>query len=145
MVDGMASRHLTLRLNADTLDKLDAESRRAGQTRSELARTLLEEGLRMEAHPGIVFRPGPAGRRPGLASGPDVWEIARVFRDARDRGEDIIEEAAELTGLTPDQIRTAIRYYVAYPEEIDSWISRVDAEAEEAEAVWRREQEYLTP
>lgn len=27
----------------------------------------------MDEHPGIVFRSGPAGRRAGLAGGPDIW------------------------------------------------------------------------
>jgi hypothetical protein len=52
-----------------------------GETRSQLALRLIDEGLRMDAHPGIVFRPGPAGRRPGLMAGPDVWEVARVLRE----------------------------------------------------------------
>ncbi|RIK35567.1 MAG: hypothetical protein DCC58_20330, partial [Chloroflexi bacterium] len=52
----------------------------AGTTRSHLARKLLDEGLRMQAHPGVVFRSRPAGRRAGLALGPDIWEVARVFR-----------------------------------------------------------------
>jgi hypothetical protein len=29
----------------------------------------------MNAHPGIVCRDGPAGRRPGVVGGPDVWEV----------------------------------------------------------------------
>ena len=67
----MASRHLSVRLPEDALDHLDAESRRSGASRSELAKTLIEEGLRMREHPGVVFRPGPAGRRAALADGPD--------------------------------------------------------------------------
>ncbi len=63
----MSSKHLSVRLEQDTLERLDAESRRTGQSRSQLAKTLLDEGLRMETHPGIVFRSGPAGRRPALA------------------------------------------------------------------------------
>jgi hypothetical protein len=30
------------------------------------ARTLIDEGLRRERHPGIVFREGPAGRRAAI-------------------------------------------------------------------------------
>jgi hypothetical protein len=53
--------HLSLCLEADTLERLDAESRQIGVSRSQLVKTLLEEGLRLAAHPGIVFRSGPAG------------------------------------------------------------------------------------
>lgn len=72
MKAAMPTRYLSLRIGEETFHWLEAESRRTGKTRSALARMLLEEGRRREAHPGIVFRPGPGGRRPGLAGGPDV-------------------------------------------------------------------------
>jgi hypothetical protein len=137
----MPSRHISIRLDGGTFDRLDEQSRRTGRSRSEIAKTLLEEGLRMEAHPGIVFRSGPAGRRPGLAGGPDVWEIARVLRDQR--GEDSLRETAALTGLSDQQVRTAARYYAEHQDEIDAWIRRVDEEADHLETAWRREQSLL--
>jgi hypothetical protein len=135
----MASRHLSLRLERQTFDRLDAQSRRVGQTRSQVAKTLLEEGLRMESHPGIVFRSGPAGRRAGLVGGPDVWEVVRAFRS----GEASMENTAVLTGLSVEQVRTALRYYADHRDEIDDWLARVDEEASRAEAAWRAEQDLL--
>ena len=102
---------------------------------------LLDEGLRMQDHPGIVFRSGPAGRRPALADGPDVWEVARVVRETREG--DALAQVAELTGLTTEQVRIAIGYYADYGAEIDAWIERVDEEADRAEAAWRRSQAVL--
>lgn len=32
----------------------------------------------------IDFRSGPAGRRPGLVGGPDVWEVVAVYRSFSD-------------------------------------------------------------
>lgn len=144
----MPSRHLSLRLETGILDRLDAESRRSGQTRSQLAKTLLDEGLRMAAHPGVVFRDGPAGRRPCLAGGPDVWEVARVLRSGRAEGDGIEGEAAlrlaaERTALSLVQVRTALRYYAAYSDEIDGWLSLVDEEADRAEEGWEGEQRLL--
>lgn len=139
----MPSRHLSLRLESDTYRRLAAESQRAGQSRSQVAKTLLDEGLRMEAHPGIVFRPGPAGRRPGLAGGPDLWEVIRVFEGVDARGEEALRITAERTGLTLEQVRIAVRYYAEYRDEIDDWIRRLDDEADRAEAAWRREQDLL--
>ncbi len=139
----MPSRHLSLRLPSETIDRLDRQSRLTGQNRSEVAKTLLEEGLRMEAHPGIVFRPGPAGRRPGLSDGPDVWEVARVLREVLTDEPDPVAATAELTELRPDQIRTVLGYYAEYRTEIDDWIQRVDDYADAAEAAWRREQALL--
>lgn|GEM_PF-292681 len=134
----MPSRHLSLRLDADTFDRLEEQSRQTKQPRSQVAKVLLDEGLRMDAHPGILFRSGPAGRRPGLAGGPDVWEIARVFQSLPERGEEALRRTAELTGLVPEQVRVALRYYADYPDEIDEWIRRVDAEATRAEDAWQR-------
>ncbi len=93
----------------------------------------------MERHPGIVFRSGPAGRRAGLMSGPDVWEVVRAAVGNENTREDI----AERTGLTPEKVGVALRYYAEYSDEIGAWIRRVDEEAERAEADWRRERELL--
>jgi hypothetical protein len=139
----MASRHLTLRIDETTLERLEKESRFAGTTRSQLARDLLEEGLRMQIHPGIIFRSGPAGRRARLALGPDVWEVAQVFRQLEGSGEALIKQTAVLTGLDVRQVQVALRYYAEYQDEIDVWIQTVNEEADRAEATWRREQALL--
>lgn len=135
------SRHLSLRLDADTFERLAAESRRAGQVPSRLARIILEEGLRMQGHPGIVFRSGPAGRRAGLAGGPDIWEVVRVYRGVEAPGEVALQRTAELMALSPDGVRIAIGYYADHSVEIDDWIRHVDEDADQAEAAWRREQD----
>ena len=93
----------------------------------------------MERHPGIVFRSGPAGRRAGLMSGPDVWEVVRVALGDAKTPEDI----AELSGLTVEQVSVALRYYAEHRDEIESWLRMVDEEAERAETEWRLQQELL--
>lgn len=141
--NSVKSRHVTLRMEMDSFDRLDQQSRRTGQTRSQLAKTLLDEGLRMEAHPGIMFRSGPAGRRAGLAAGPDVWEIARVLRELRGEPDDVVKETARLMGLHADQVWRALHYYAEFRDEIDAWIQANEDEAERAEAAWRRERAIL--
>ena len=74
------SQHLSVRIGDDVFAQLEAQSRRSGQSRSAVAKQLLEEGLRMEQHPRIVFRSGPGGRRAGLIDGPDVWEIVSAVQ-----------------------------------------------------------------
>jgi hypothetical protein len=133
----MASKHLTLRLPPETLAELDKRSRRVGRTRSELARTLLEEGLRMQAHPRIIFRDGPAGRRPGLVDGCDVWEIASVLRDYEGDLEQKKQFTMESMALRRDQVDVVWSYYVEYRDEIDEWIRLNDEESAIAEAAWR--------
>ena len=137
------SRHLSVRVGEDVFEQLEAQSRRSGQSRSAVAKQLLEEGLRMEQHPRIVFRSGPGGRRAGLIGGPDVWEVVGALRGAEVGDADSRASIGERTGLTADQMGAALRYYADYTDEIGDWIRRVEEEAERAEARWRREQALL--
>ncbi len=137
------SRHLSVRVGDDLFEQLEAQSRRSGQTRSAVAKQLLEEGLRMEQHPGIAFRSGPGGRRAGLIGGPDVWEVVGALRGADGGDADSLASIGERTGLTADQVGAALRYYADYSDEVADWIRRVEEEAERAETRWRREQELL--
>lgn len=139
----MATQHLSIRVPVATIERLDAQSRRTGTTRSQLAKMLLEEGLRMAAHPGIVFRDGPTGRRAGLANGPDIWEIISALRGVDCTDDRAIEQLAELISPAPWQIRLALDYYADYPDEIDARIRLNDEEAERGEAAWLREQELV--
>lgn len=139
----MTTSHLSLRIDETTLERMDSEGRRTQRSRSEVAKTLLEEGLRMGEHPGIMFRAGPAGRRAGLMGGPDVWEVVRAFQTQPAAGEPGIHQTAEAMDLDHQAVRTALRYYAAFQSEVDAWIQRVDDEAARAEAAWHREQQAL--
>ncbi len=125
------------------LERLDRRSELAGTNKSRLAERYVDEGTRMDEHPGIVFRGGPTGRRAALMGGPDVWEAMATLKGGEVRGEKAIAATAELLNLTDLQVRTAVRYYSDYPEEIDERIRRNVEEADAAEAAWRREQAAL--
>lgn len=126
-----AGTHVSFRIRPDLRERLDrAAARSPGESRSALASRLIDEGLRLDAHPGLVFRSGPAGRRPGLNGGPDIWEVARVL-GAHGTGEPGIVATAELSGLALHQVRVVARYYQEFAAEVDAWIARVDAEADE--------------
>lgn len=126
--------------------QLSAEIERrsaCGAHRSELINQFAVEGMRIDSHPGIVFRDGPAGRRPGLFGGPDVWEVARVLREIEPRGEGAIDATTETMGLARAQVSAALGYYVDYRDEIDAWIDMVDAESDALEQAWRHRSEVL--
>jgi hypothetical protein len=139
----MQAHDLTIHVDDEMRERLNRQSRYMNQPPEEVARILLEEGLRMEEHPGIAFRPGPTGRRPALRCGPDIWEVIRVFNQLESRGEDRIRELATIANLDPSEVRAAIRYYAQYPDEIDTRIQWNEREAERAEAAWLREQAVL--
>jgi hypothetical protein len=139
-----AAANLTIRMDRETLARLEARRRRGGESKARLAQRYIVEGMEMEDHPGIVFRDGPGGRRPGVASGPDVWQVIGVLKGSGRKREAAIRHAAEWLSIRPDHVRAAVSYYGQHQREIDEWIRRNDEEAEAAEAAWRREQELLT-
>src|SRR5258708_1948009 len=119
-----------------------------GMSLSSAANRLVDEALRMTEHPGIVFRPGPTGRRAGLVGGPDVWEVVRSVKSARPSEpalpkDDLLTLLAENTGIPVRLIRVAIRYWASYPIEIDAEIAAAEAAEEAAENAWRRERQLL--
>lgn len=119
-----------------TLAKLEQRAKFAGIPKTALADRYVEEGLAMDAYPGIVFRDGPAGRRPGLAGGPDVWEVIQVFMD-EDRD---VKGTAEYLSLRAGLVEAAAAYYADHREQIDDWIETNRGMMDEAEATFRRRQ-----
>jgi len=130
----------TLRMRQDTRAALERQAEKTRVPKTALAERYVEEGLRMDAHPGIVFRDGPAGRRAGLASGPDVWEVIMVFLD---EGRSV-EGTAENLELSVRLVNAAVGYYADFREEIDDRIESNRKAAEEAEAAWRRRQALVS-
>ncbi len=139
----MPTRHVSFRLAVDTLSRLEDLSRSTGRKKPELLNTLVDEGLRMESHPSIVFAPGPAGRRPKLIGGPDVWEVIRVVKNVDASGDAAVAQAAEWTDLRPDQVEAAVAYYADHPAEIDAWIAQVDEAGEQGREAWERGREAI--
>jgi hypothetical protein len=119
-----------------------------GLSLSSAANRLVDEALRMEEHPGIMFRPGPSGRRAGLVSGPDVWEVVRAVKSARRSEPDLPEDEliallADNTGVPARSITVAVRYWASYPDEVDAEIAAAEAAEDAAEQAWRRERRLL--
>ncbi|HVA58939.1 MAG TPA: hypothetical protein VNG13_00155 [Mycobacteriales bacterium] len=135
---------LSIRFDQAILDRLRRRARALpGATPSGLAQRLVDEGLRMAEHPGVVFKDGPTGRRAALALGPDIWEIVKVTREVDERGEAAVRAVAELLNLPAARIHCALRYYTAYPEEIDAELELADADSRAAEEAWRAKQRLL--
>jgi predicted transcriptional regulator len=125
------TKSFSARFSAEVVDRLDSHSERVGQSKARVAERLIEEGLRTEEFPGIIFRSGPAGRRAGIAGGPDVWEIVRDLKGAtHEDAKDRIEAVSRTTGLDRSKVELAASYYAAYPDDVDERI-RTDEQAAE--------------
>lgn len=140
---GKVQKPFSIRMSTRTMARLDAGARRRGEPKSRVAERLIDEGLRMEDHPGIVFRDGPTGRRAALAGGPDVWEVIETVRDSGLTGEQAIAAAAEWGNISPAQVRVAVGYYADFREEIDVRIARNAEELDLQRATWIGAQEAL--
>ncbi len=135
---------LSIRFDPKILERLRRCARAVpGATPSGLAERLVDEGLRMAEHPGIVFKNGPSGRRAALALGPDVWEVVKASREMDERGEAAVLAVADLLNLADEQARAALRYYADYLDEVDAEIALADEESARAEAAWLVQQRLL--
>ena len=139
----------SVRFDPRVLDRLSRYVRaHPGFSASALTNRFVDEALRMEEHPGVFFRTGPAGRRAVLIGGPDVWEVIRAVRSVREtepnlEREAVIDLVAETSGVTARQIRVALGYWAEYPEEIDEEVQAANEAAAAAEERWRRENDLL--
>ncbi len=138
MVRSATPKPFSIRMSERTLARLERGARRRGEARARTAERLIDEGLRMEDHPGIVFRDGPSGRRAALAAGPDVWEVVDTLKGTGLSGEDAIAAAADWGTLSPAQVRAAAGYYADFREEIEERIADNREEADRRRASWER-------
>lgn len=119
-----------------------------GMSLSSAANRLVDEAMRVTEHPGIIFRADPTGRRAALAGGPDVWEVIRAVRSAHASepaldSDDLVNLVSENTGMAMRLLTTAVRYWAAYPDEVDAEIASAEAAEEAAEQSWLRERQLL--
>ena len=141
----------SIRFDEPVTDRLASYvARHPGATRSSVAARYVDEGLRMDEHPGILFRDGAAGRRATVVGGPDVWEVVRDVRAARAAEPDLTE--AELLALLEDNTGVprrmtaiALAYWSAYPAEVNAFVDHArSAEADGARAAGRT-RDLLSP
>ena len=131
---------VSFRFDPRTVERLKRRSQEIGAPQATLAQRYIEEGMRVDEHPGIYFRDGGSGRRPAvLGTRLDVAQIIETLR----QNDNSIEETAEYLDLSPAQVETALRYYAAYRDEVDEWIEQSRSIAERERELWRRREESL--
>ena len=139
----------SIRFDERVSDRLTAYvTSHPGWSGSSAANRFVDEALRMEDHPGVIFRDGPTGRRAVLIGGPDVREVIRAVKSARAAepdldSDEIVALVSTNTGVPGRLAETAIRYWAAFPDEIDSWIEEVESFEEQALLAWERRQVLL--
>lgn len=128
----MATRPVSLRIPEEARESIEEISRQAGRDFSSVANEMLSEAVKMRRIPGIVFGDSPAGRVARIAgTGIKVYGVARSYRAMDNNWEELCEAYHWLTEL---QLRAALAYAEAYPDEIEE---RIEADERwTPEAVW---------
>jgi uncharacterized protein (DUF433 family) len=112
----MAGIQKSLRLPAETMKEIEEMVRETGQDFSNVTKDLLEEAIKMRRCPGVLFARGTSGRRARVAgTGIEVWEIIATYKSVK---QDFKRLKKAYHWLSPEQLRAALGYYSAYPEEI---------------------------
>jgi len=125
-------------------DRLDRRAASRRETPSSLAVRLIDEGLRMDDHPGVTFHDSAAhGRVACVAGGPDVAEVIDVLTGLHAQGEARVVETATWFGLHPSRVRAAMGYYAAFRDEVDRQIDLRRREAAELRGRYEVEQALL--
>jgi uncharacterized protein (DUF433 family) len=112
----------SFRMSRRTLELLDDRARELSESRNSLAERLLDEGLRTERHPLIVFREGASGlRRPALVGTRlYVWQVVETVRAS---GNSVADAAAYL-GLPEHHVQAAVNYYADFTDEVEEYVAQ---------------------
>jgi hypothetical protein len=145
----MAGGPSSVRFDPAVLTRLNAYvAAHPGTSVSAASNRLVDEALRCQDHPLIVFRDGPAGRRARLVGGPDVWQVIRAVRSAR-RAEPtfdadaVLNLVSETAGVGVRLVRAAVGYWADFPDDVDGMIARAEQEEAHARQRWEREHGLL--
>ncbi len=111
---------ISIRLPPATEQKVRTLAAIEHRSLAEMVRLLAEEALKAREFPEITFTDGPTGRRATLINGPDVWEVIEPYFVA---GKDWQALRESYPHLDEALLRTAVRYYEAYPDEIEARIA----------------------
>lgn len=118
----MGKRPVSLRIPEDIYAATEEEARRKSRDFSSVANEMLTEAVRMRRIPGIVFGESATGRVAMIAgTGLKVWLVIEQYRAM---GENWEHFKKGYPWLNDFQLRAALAYAEAYPEEIDEHIRR---------------------
>jgi uncharacterized protein (DUF433 family) len=108
---------ISMRLPADSGQRLKRLARRHGWTPSDASARLVEEGLRRAEFAFLDFRDSPAGRQACIqGSSLAIWEIVLLARSYKGDAAAVARHLA----WPVSKVQAALHYAEAYPEEIEA-------------------------
>jgi uncharacterized protein (DUF433 family) len=137
----ITTKQFSIRVAAPVFADLERRAQETAGSRNALAERYIAEGVKMDDHPGIYFRDAALGRRAALVGTRlDVWQVIETLR----KHEKSVADTAEYLSLPAEKVRAAVRFYAAYPVEVDDLAERESAYAARGEAAWRAEQKLVS-
>jgi uncharacterized protein (DUF433 family) len=116
---GRKGEPFSVRFTASTDRSVEEEARRTKRSKSAVVEALTEEAVQTRRFPGIAFRGDDARRRPWvIGTGLDIWEIIEMLEDHGS-----IARLVDDAEVSDRQVRLAVAYRDAYPQEIAAAIS----------------------
>ena len=120
---------ISMRLPAESGNRLKRMASRHGWTASDASARLVEEGLRRSEFAFVDFRDSAAGRQACMqGSSLAVWEVMLLVQSYK---ADVAAVAAHLK-WPEAKVQAAVNYARAFPEEIDGALAENDAMGFEA-------------
>lgn len=135
-----ALEHRSFRLPRRLLGEIRRRADLSGVSQTTLVERYLDEGVRMDEHPMIVFRDSPLGRRAMLAG--TRLDVSQVIDTVRAEGGSVEAAAAHL-GLGSHHVRACVQYYAEHQADVDAYAERVAAENERLREAHQRERALL--
>jgi len=115
---------ISMRLPAESGNRLKRMANRHGWTASDASARLVEEGLRRSEFAFVDFRDSAAGRQAYIqGSSLAVWEVVLLVQSYK---ADVAAVAAHLE-WPEAKVQAAVNYGRAFPEEIDGALRENDA------------------
>src|SRR5579859_2331794 len=115
---------ISMRLPAESGNRLKRMANRHGWTASDASARLVEEGLRRSEFAFLDFRDSPAGRQAYIqGSTLAIWEVMLLLRSYK--GD--VRDVAKHLNWPEAKVRAALNYSEAFPEEVNEAIAENDS------------------
>jgi uncharacterized protein (DUF433 family) len=136
----MGAQPVSIRIPEEVREEIEEIARCKSRTFTSVVNEMLTEAVKMRRIPGIDFVDGLTGRRARIVgTGLEVWEVISGYR-AEDENWEHLKEA--FLWLSDFQLRAALAYAEAYPDEINERIRR--NEELSPEVIWAK-YPYMKP
>lgn len=120
---------ISMRLPAESGDRLKRMANRHGWTASDASARLVEEGLRRSEFAFVDFRDSATGRQAYIqGSSLAVWEVMLIVQTYQGN----VASAAAHLKWPEAKVHAAVNYAKAFPEEIDGALAENEAMGFEA-------------